>query len=81
MNKVASKSNPFNYAKAHLGIDNKQFRDRITELLDRAQRLAQMEADGFRYRRVWVESATVKKHTRAGYYTYRPVKSTKGKNK
>jgi hypothetical protein len=55
-------------------LTDRQFGERIQELLDRAQRLKEMEAQGYRYAKVRVKEARVKAHTRRAYWSMRPVK-------
>lgn len=53
---------------------DKTFKAKIQELLARAQRLADKEARGFHYEKVWVKPTWVKRHHRTGYHAMRPVK-------
>ncbi len=52
----------------------KMFRDKITELLERAKRLQTLEAKGYRYEKVWIKATTVKAHRRRGYHAMMPRK-------
>ena len=53
---------------------SREFKARITELLQKARRLAEMEAKGYQYRPVRVKATHVKAHRRRAYTVMRPVK-------
>lgn len=55
-------------------MTDKQFSDRIAELLKRAKRLTQLQAEGYKYQRVRVKATTVKAHKRKAHWVMRPMK-------
>lgn len=64
----------FSYGDDEYIASTEAFAKRIKEILDSARRLAEKEAQGFRYKRIWVKKSTVKQHTRRGYFVHRPVR-------
>lgn len=50
------------------------FKKRIEELLAQARLLAEKEAAGFRYEKVYVKPTRVKAHNRRGHHVMRLVK-------
>jgi len=50
------------------------FAQKIEALLEKARRLAEREAQGFHYEKVWINPTWVKRHQRQGHWSLRPVK-------
>jgi len=54
--------------------DQKAFKKKVRELLERAVHMQELRKQGYVYRRVRVKSTTVKTHTRGAHFARRMVR-------